>query len=168
MNTIVIIAYIFTALNYVLYCASRFVKEKKTMLLLDTGAKILTISSLYLLGSLSGAYTFLAMFLSLILASIKEKKNIKFVSGFIFVELLYTLILILQFEGVSSILIFVSSSMTLVANWFFRPQAMRKMGLVVSIIYLGYQISIKNWAGLLEILVIIANIASFLKYKKEK
>ena len=29
-----------------------------------------------------------------------------------------------------------------------------------------YQISIKNWAGLLEILVILSNLFSFLKYKK--
>lgn len=32
--------------------------------------------------------------------------------------------------------------------------------------YLAYQISIKNWAGLLEILVILSNFFSFLKYKK--
>ena len=36
-----------------------------------------------------------------------------------------------------------------------------------SFLFLGYQISIKNWAGLLEILVIISNFASFLKYKKK-
>jgi len=33
-------------------------------------------------------------------------------------------------------------------------------------IYLSYQISIKNWAGLLEILVILSNLFAFLKYKK--
>lgn len=33
-------------------------------------------------------------------------------------------------------------------------------------IYLAYQISIKNWAGLLEILVILSNLFAFLKYKK--
>ena len=36
-----------------------------------------------------------------------------------------------------------------------------------SITSLFYQISIKNWAGLLEIVVICSNILSFAKYKKE-
>ena len=78
LNTMVFAAYACTTLNYVLYCISRFVKEKKMMLILDIIAKILTIAGLYLLGSMSGAYSFAIMLLTLIFATIKEscvKKN---------------------------------------------------------------------------------------------
>ena len=43
---------------------------------------------------------------------------------------------------------------------------MRFLGVPCSVLYLEYQISIKNWVGLLEILVILSNIISFRKYKK--
>lgn len=32
-------------------------------------------------------------------------------------------------------------------------------------VYLGYQLSIKNWVGLLEIMVIYSNFKAFLKYR---
>ncbi len=163
----IIASYICTFLNYVLYCVSRFVKEKRTMLLLDLGAKILTIIALFLLGSMSGVYGFVIMMLAIVLSYIKEKKGYRWTVGYVLIELLYVLVLLFQFEGLSSILIFVSSSMTVFGIWFLRPQNMRKLGIVVSVIYLAYQLSIQNWAGLLEFFVLAANIISLIKYREK-
>lgn len=49
-----------------------------------------------------------------------------------------------------------------------KSSKMRIAGMATSILSLLYQISIKNWAGLLEIIVICSNAASFTKYKNEK
>ena len=148
MYNMIIASYICTALNYVLYCVSRFAKNKKTMLMLDIIAKILTIIGLYLFGSLSGAYSFIISLFAIILARVKENENRKWPILYIILEMLYLIILITKFEGISSVLIFVSSSMTLFSNWFLKPQNMRKVGIMVSVIYLTYQLSIKNYAGL--------------------
>lgn len=40
--------------------------------------------------------------------------------------------------------------------------------MATSVSSLLYQISIQNWAGLLEIIVICSNVLSFSKYKNEK
>lgn len=69
--------------------------------------------------------------------------------------------------GISSILVFLTSSISLLSIWWLKPQKMRIAGMATSITSLLYQISIKNWAGLLEIVVICSNILSFAKYKKE-
>ena len=160
------LGYLFTALNYACYCLSRFMKQKQMMLLLDLLAKILTILGLYCLDSLSGAYAFIVSFFLLIAANIKEKLNKKWLFGYIFFQLLYLAVLYFTYDGISSILVVLSSSITLLCIWWLPPQQMRFVGGLNCFIFLAYQISIKNWAGLLEILVILSNLFSFLKYKK--
>ena len=51
-----ILGYIFTVLNYISYCSSRFMKKKKDMLALNLLAKVFTVLSLFFLNSLTGAY----------------------------------------------------------------------------------------------------------------
>ena len=70
--------------------------------------------------------------------------------------------------GISSILVFLTSSISLLSIWWLKPQKMRIVGMATSITSLFYQISIKNWAGLLEIVVICSNILSFAKYRKSR
>lgn len=167
----IITGYILTILNYICYCSSRFLKSKKNILLLDLAAKIFTIFALYCFGSLTGSYIMLISFLLLIAANIKERQNNlnKWISiaGFVMFILLYVIALIFTYQGLSSILIFTTSIITLVCVWWLNPQNMRLIGVFNSFLYLGYQISIQNWAGLLEITVIISNILSFIKYKKK-
>ena len=163
------IGYIFTFLNYICYCLSRFSKEKKNIFILDIIAKIFTIIALYFLGSLSGAYSFIISFITIIFCNIKERKQFpKYIDKIFFIifEIGYLIVLICTFSGVSSILIFITSTVTLFANWFLPSQKMRLVGIPNSIIYLSYQISIKNLIGLLEIFVIVSNIVSYLHYKK--
>lgn len=160
------LGYFFTVLNYVCYCLSRFMKHKKMMLLLDLLAKIFTILGLYCLNSLSGTYTFVVMFFFLIVANIKERLNKKWLLWYIFFQFLYLAILYKYYEGLSSILVVFTSSVTLFSVWWLPPQQMRIVGGLNCFPFLAYQICIKNWAGLLEILVILSNLFSFLKYRK--
>jgi len=161
----IILGYLFTVINYVFYCISRFAAKKTTILFLDLIAKIFTILGLYCLGSLSGAICFIITFFLLIVANIKEQYNKKWMLGFIIFQSLYILTLIYQYDGLPSILIFATSSVNLLCVWWLSPQNMRIVGGINSFFFLGYQISIKNWAGLIEILVILSNALSYLKYK---
>ena len=163
---VIFLGYFFTVLNYACYCISRYAKTKQMMLLLDLAAKIFTILGLYCLGSLSGAYIFCVTFFLLIIANIKEKKQKKWLPLYLLFQGLYLAILICAFEGISSILVFTTSSITLWCIWWLPPQRMRLIGGWNSVLYLLYQISIKNWAGLIELAVIYCNFAAYLKYKK--
>ena len=160
------LGYFFTVLNYACFCLSRFMKHKKMMLLLDLLAKIFTAVGLYFLDSLSGAYIFMAVFFMLIIANIKERLNKRWILGYIFFQSIYLAILFYTYVGISSILVFTTVSITLFCIWWLPPQQMRVVGGLNCFTYLAYQISIKNWAGLLEIFVILSNLFSFLKYRK--
>lgn len=168
MTMLIFLGYLFTAINYICYCISRFVKTKQMMLLLDLVAKIFTIAGLYCLGSLSGAYLFCITFFLLIIANIKEKQRKKWTFGYWVFQGLYIFILCYAFEGISSVLVFITSSINLCCVWWLPPQKMRIVGGLNSVLYLLYQISIKNWAGLIEIAVIYSNFAAYLKYKKNR
>jgi len=161
----ILLGYFFTVINYICYCLSRFVRTKQMMLFLDLLAKIFTIFGLYCLGSLSGAYIFCFTFLLLIIANIKEKYHKRWLPIYLLFQGIYLFILISIFEGISSILVFITSSVTLLCIWWLPPQQMRFIGGWNSILYLLYQISIRNWAGLIEIAVIYSNFAAYWKYK---
>lgn len=161
-----ILGYIFTFFNYVFYSISRFSNKKHKMLTLDLLAKLSTFIALFFMGSISGAYSMLLSFFILLAANIKVRRQSKWSVLYILFELILISILILKFEGISSILVFITSSTSLLSVWWLRPQGMRIAGLFTSITSLLYQLSIRNWAGLLEIIVIGSNIISFVKYKK--
>ncbi len=163
-----LLGYVFTVFNYVFYCGSRFCRKKYQMLTLDLLAKLSTFVALYCLDSLSGAYSMFVSFLILIAANIKERKNGRWFIPYVIFQFLLVVIMIWKFAGVSSILVFMTSTISLLSVWWLNPQKMRIAGMATSILSLLYQISIKNWAGLLEIIVICSNAASFTKYKNEK
>lgn len=163
-----ILGYTFTALNYLLYCVSRFCKKKYQMLTLDLLAKIAFVLGLMFMGSLSGAYSMLANFFWLIFANIKERKGKRWPVIYAIFEILLVCILIFQFEGISSILVFTSSTLTLFSVWWLPPQKMRLTGIIVNVITLMYQLSIRNWAGLCELAVITSTLLSYFKYKEKR
>ena len=162
---VILLGYFFTVINYVCYCVSRFAHTKQMMLFCDLLAKIFTILGLYCLGSFTGAYIFCITFVLLIIANIKEKYNKIWAPIYILFQGLYLLILCNVFEGLSSVLVFITSSVTLYCIWWLPPQKMRIVGGWNSVLYLLYQISIKNWAGLIELAVIYSNFAAYIKYK---
>lgn len=162
-----ILGYFFTALNYGFYCTSRFMQKKQSMLLLDLGSKISFVLGLIFLGSLSGAYSMAVSFATVICANIKEAKNYKWPGFYVLFQALLVWIMISQYAGISSILVFFSISIALYATWWLPPQKMRVTGLVSNLFTLMYNISLKNWAGLLELAVIASNLGSYLKYRRE-
>lgn len=162
------LGYLFTAINYGCYCLSRFMKNKKMMLFWDLMAKVFTALGFYFLGSLSGAYLFVAGFFMLITANVKEQLAKKWLPVYIFFQTLYLAVLFCTYNGISSILFTITASVTLFCVWWMPPQKMRIIGAWNSFLFLAGQISIRNWAGLLEILVIISNFMAFFKYKKLK
>ena len=138
------------------------------MLTLDLLAKLSTFIALFFLNSLSGAYSMLVSFVILIAANIKERKNGRWLPMYAAFQLSLVIIMIWKFAGISSILVFVTSTISLLSIWWLNPQKMRVAGMATSVSSLLYQISIQNWAGLLEIIVICSNVLSFSKYKNEK
>ena len=161
-----ILGYTFTVLNYLLYCVSRFCEKKYQMLTLDLMAKIAFIAGLFFLGSRSGAFSMLVTFCYLIAANIKERKKCKGTFGYILFQSILVCILVMAFEGISSVLVFLSASIALLSVWWLPPQQMRIAGSVGNVLTLLYQLSIQNWAGLCECIVIISNVTAYLKYKK--
>lgn len=163
-----LLGYIFTVFNYAFYCISRFCRKKYQMLTLDLLAKLSTFVALFFLNSLSGAYSMLVSFVILIVANIKERKNGKWLPIYVAFQVSLVIIMIWKFASISSVLVFATSTISLLSIWWLNPQKMPIAGMATSISSLLYQISIKNWAGLLEIIVICSNILSFSKYRNEK
>ncbi len=142
-------------------------KTKQLMLLFDLLSKIFTALGLYFLSSMSGAYIFVVVFFMLIVANIKEQRNKKWWLGYALFQFVYLVILFKTYVGISSILVTLTSSIKLFSVWWLQSQGMRVMAGINSVIFLFYQLSIKNWAGLLEIIVMISNFAAFAKYRKK-
>lgn len=161
------LGYIFTLLHYISYCASRFMKQKTLMLLLELCANIFLALGLYYLNSLSGYYIVITLIFVLITANIKERLHKKWILGHIFFQTVYATILYTTYVGLSSVLIFTSASIALVNVWWMPPQKMRLISALTSTIFLIYQLSIQNWAGLIELIVITCNFLAFFKYKKQ-
>ena len=165
------VAYGLTFINYVFYCSSRYMKKKEHMLLFDMIAKIVTTISFLLLNSETGMFNMLLAFVLILYNYVKEKKETtsktQNIIIFSIATSIYVIILFLTYSDISSILVFTTSIVSLISNQFLSPQKMRITGIFNSILYLTYQLTLKNWAGLLEIIVIISNLTSWLKYKKE-
>lgn len=163
-----IFGYIFIILNYVCNCASRFLKEKKNMLILNLLAKVFTVIGLYCFGSLTGSYNMMVTFVVIIVLNIRERVTDKKLSWlWLIFEIVYCCVLVLTYSGISSVLVFITSSVTLFHTWFLPPQLMRLIGACNSVVYLCYSLSIVNYAGILEIAIFLSNVISYRKYKEE-
>ena len=162
----ILIGYLFTIINYICYCLSRFMRRKKMILFIDLLSKIFAALGLYCFGSLSGAYITVTMFFILIAANIKEHLNKRYLWGYVAFQGICLGILCCTYEGVSSILVVLTVSITLFSVWWLPPQQMRLIGGINGITYMAYLLSIKNWAGFLEVIAISSNFLSYLKYKK--
>jgi hypothetical protein len=167
-ETQIIIGYALTIITYIIYCSSRFMKNKTTMLLMDMSTKMINVVALYCLSSLTGSVNMFIAILVLIAASIKEKTNKKLAGLYTIFQIAYIISLVITFNGASSILMFTASSLCLLGNWWLSPQGIRKTGIAANICYLTYQILIKNYAGLLELITLACNISSLVKYRKLK
>ena len=164
----ILLGYIFTVLNYLLYCISRFLHNKRDMLLMDLVAKVLTILGLDCLGSLSGAFAFIIILCSLIMANLKERLHYKWTGFYLIFQAAHIVSMILTYQGISSVLVFITSSISLFCNWWLSPQKLRFIGGCNSLLFLTYQVSIHNWAGLFELFVTFSNFGSYIKYRRRR
>ena len=164
----VIFGTVFTVLNYVFYCSSRFFRLKKKMLAFDLLAKLSTCLALYFLDALSGAYSMLLSFLILIAANLKERRQARWPAVYAVFQAALIAIMVWQFAGLPSVLVFCTASVSLLSIWWLPPQKMRVASMITSVTSLLYQLSIQNYAGLLECIVIGSNVLSFVKYQKQR
>ena len=163
----IILGYLFTALNYICYCLGRFMKKKTSILAMSLLAKIFLSFGLYCIGSLSGAYIHAIALGMLIIVNLKENLQKRWILGYIFFQVLYLFVLYNTFIGISSILVTITATITLYSNWFLPPQKMRLSATLNSMLCMLYHITIKNWAGLLEIFALFSNVTAYIKYRKK-
>lgn len=159
--------YFFATCCYLTYCGSRFLKLKKGMLLLDLLSKPLMAMALYCFNSLSGAYIFMVVCLMLIACNIKERLHAKWLPAYVLFQTLYLVILYYTYTGYSSLLIVLCASITLFSTWWLPPQKMRLIGGFNGFISLSYHLSIHDWLGLMEIVVMISNFVAYHKMRKK-
>lgn len=108
----------------------------------------------------------LTIFFILIAANIRERTKKRWLPLYVFFQLLLIVILFQSYAGISSVLVFISTTMALVSIWWMSPQQIRVAGIVGSVITLLYQLSIRNWAGLTELAVLASNVIAFYKYRR--
>lgn len=135
---------------------------------MDLLSKVFMIIALYCFGSIGGSLSFIVAFILIIIATLKENQKQDWLFGYILFQFMYIAILITTFDGIASILVFITVSIKLFALWWMRPQGIRMLGIIASLFFIAYQLAIHNWAGLLEICVIASNATSFLKYRNKK
>ena len=165
------IGYICTILNCIVFSVGRFQRSKKGILAFEFVAKLLSVTSFFMFGSLTSGLSDIWSFVVLSTANVKERKVFsQKTSNWLFVgyEAVYVLILAFTYKGISSLLIFTVSTISIVSLWYLKPQDMRVAEIMNSFIYLALQFSIGNFAGITEFVVIGCNTASYCKYEKEE
>ena len=81
--------------------------------------------------------------------------------------ILVTLILAYTYDGVSSILVYLGTSLAIYSYWWMNEQQMRVTGVFIGLLFFAYCMSIHNYLGILELFVIGTNIISYLIYRKK-
>lgn len=160
--------YFFATCSYLTYCIGRFLKLKKGMLLFDLLSKPLMAIALYFFNSLSGAYILLVACLVLIVSNIKERLHTRWLAAYILFQLLYLIIFYHTYIGLSSILITTCVSITLFSIWWLPPQKMRLIGGFNGLTSLTYHLSLHNWLGIMEVVVMASNFAAYFKMRKKR
>ena len=159
---------ILTVLSYGIYYFSRFLKEKKNIMLYDNVSKAVTILSFIFLKSYDGIATTIFTLVRNITgrAVINKKLKVKIISFIILLAVMVGMYSV-KFAGIGTIAVGISMLFNLVGVIFLGPQGMRICTSCGSVFYIIFQLSIKNTAGgICEFVTLIVNLVSFIKYKK--
>ena len=165
-----ILGYTFSIINYAFYGIGRFMKKKSAILAFCLLSLLAAAISCYFFNSLSGYYLLLTQIVIVLLAYIKEKKPFpKVVQYAIYVaaQLFITLATIFTFQGISSIFCYISVTIGILSNWWFNEQKIRNCGVAICFFSFLYNMSIKNYIGVLELAIMIMNIVSYCIYKNK-
>lgn len=161
------LGYGITILSMVVYAAGLQLREEWQIIISQILAKILTVLCLLCFDSATGVWTSIVGFGVLTISYLREKYKRGFIPFYFIFETIYIYILVNTFDGISSILMFVGSSLSLLSLFWLREQPLRIVGLIKSCIYVVYQLSIKNWAGITELIIVYSYISSYIKYRKK-
>lgn len=134
---------------------------------MDLCAKVVTILSLLCFGSLSGAYAFMVSLVRVIVGNVKERYNKKWHIGFCILALAYIVVMFMQFEGISSVLVCSTGVISLISVWYLSAQRMRFIAIFNGIIYFTYLMIIGNLSGLLELFAIISSAVAYFRYRRK-
>ena len=149
----------------IIYCISRFQKSKKAILTLDLIAKILTILMFFFFSEKTGIFSEMVGLTVLIAANVRERREMTLKWLYFAYMTVYFIILLFTFDGVSSVLCTAVAMLSVTSNWWFDPQKMRIADIVICCCMFVLDMSIGNYAGFTELIIMTCNIISFRKYK---
>lgn len=171
-STSYIISQVLTLFVYGLFCLSYFQTKKKNVLETNILAHVLQTIAFYLIGG----YTGMAMDIILIfrdnffykeelLKGNKTRKNVLLFS-FLLIIIIST---IFTYNGFLSLLSVFATMISTYAIWQDKVEVYRFLGIPVSMLWLGYQISLNAiFAIVLESILLISTIIGYVKEKNRK
>lgn len=167
MNINLIMGTVSTVSVCIIYCVSRFQKSKKAILTLDLIAKVLTILMFFFFSEKTGIFSEIIGLTVLITANIRERKGVVLKELYYAYMIVYFIVLLFTFDGVSSVLCTAVAMISVTSNWWFGPQQMRIADIVICCCMFILDMSMGNFAGFTELIIMTCNIASFIKYRKK-
>ena len=170
MEKLIIFGYIFSAICYITYYIGRFFKKKSSIMISSTITQFFAMLSYFCFGSNVAAINASLAMLRCPCIIYKEKKNKD-------MHWLFAIFAILMFggiyfcwEGYRSLITTASAFSVLTSEWYFKnPQYIRIVSIFATLFDVIFMFIIGNYLGFVcELLVILSNLFSFLKYRKQK
>ena len=161
MDIAYIISQILVVIYYLVYATTFNLKDKTKILEIGILATIINAISYLLLG----AYTGIAMCIVSIIRNIwfnKSKNNISLITIFVIMILLS----IVSYQNIFSLLSIIATVIYTYALWQTSTKRYKLCGIIVNLLMIGYNISIKSIMGV--IFMVIALISSVIGYIKDK
>lgn len=164
IDIIYIISQILVVIYYIIYSLTFQLNDSKKILLFGSVATIISAISYILLGAYTGmAMCFVAIIRNLIFANKKSKNKISYL---ILINSLIILLSILTYSNIFSLLNVFATIIYTYSLWSNNTKNYKLLGIVVNILMIGYDISIKSIFGV--IFMAISLISSIIGYFREK
>lgn len=167
MNKIWIIAQVLTVLSYVIFWASRYLKTKRQILVVDYISRFLGIIGYLIIFNFDGVKSeILALCRGFVAYGvIKKSKKVRIIISII-VSLISIMIYMLGYTGIPTICTCVTSCINIYGNFVCDEQGMRICTLIGAFFYLSFEILTKMYGGAVcELIGIIVIFISYLKYR---
>lgn len=181
-----------TVLICLIYCIGRFQKSRKAILALDLTAKVLSVLMFFFFSQTTGVFTELIGLTVLVTAYVKEINNDEYRQLFgayrmIYTDVpediqkrgsreyralfylylaVYTAVMIFTFSGFPSLLVTGAAVLSLSSNWWFSAQKMRLADIAICAMMFVLDMSIGNYAGFTELIIMICNVVSYRKFRQ--
>lgn len=169
ISTFLIVGQILTFISYFVFWISRFIKNKKNILLWDNVSRIVAIISFIFLGTYDGIKNTLYVVLRNILGQITDKKAKKYkVITFIIMIVLLVLMYTFDYHGISTVCIALCGILNLYGVIICNEQGIRLFGMFGSSFYALFMVFTGNITGVIcEIICFFVMLMSYIKYKNK-